>query len=167
MSCASCQPICRINRVSTLPDRQSGGSGMQFQDLVDLVSLAADTANGTMYSKVAMSQSRHGTRPECSVLSYQGEAEGKQSSGSFATSVNSPAGGDTTCPMCRKLHDLDACKSFLAKSIDDRRAFLKENRMCFSCYGLNHLFKGCTKKRKCQKCSKRHPAALRIDGFNL
>ncbi len=104
------------------------------------MSSAADTANDPIYSKLGgcyvTELSNIPRLQDQSAASYKGEAEGKQSSGSFATSENSPTGSDTTCPMCRKLHDLDEYKTFMAKSIDDRRAFLKENRMCFSCYGL-------------------------------
>ena len=33
-------------------------------------------------------------------------------------------------------------------------------RLCFSCYGNNHVSKGCLQKRKCTKCGRRHPSAL-------
>ena len=39
--------------------------------------------------------------------------------------------------------------------------------MCFACYGSNHISRGCTKKKTCRKCGKRHPTALHIDGFKL
>ncbi len=31
--------------------------------------------------------------------------------------------------MCHKHHDMDVCKMFLGKAVDDRRLFLKENRI--------------------------------------
>ena len=51
--------------------------------------------------------------------------------------------------------------------MDERKSFLKEKRLCFACYETNHASKGCLKRRTCQKCKKRHPTALHVDGFTM
>lgn len=62
---------------------------------------------------------------------------------------------------------MDDCRLFLKKTIDDKKLFLKENKLCFGCYGNDHLVKGCQNKKRCNTCGKRHPTALHIPGFKL
>ena len=42
-----------------------------------------------------------------------------------------------------------------------------ENKLCFGCFGNDHMVKGCLNKRKCKTCGKRHPTTLHIPGFKL
>ncbi len=67
--------------------------------------------------------------------------------------------------MCQQRHDLEDCTAYLDKSVDDRRGFLKEKRLCFSCFGRDHMHVCCVNRRKCRKCNKYHPTTLHIDGF--
>lgn len=66
------------------------------------------------------------------------------------------------CPIHRKPHPLKKCKSFRAKPIEERKLFLKENRICFKCCdSINHLAKDCKLLVKCTDCgSDRHLLAL-------
>jgi len=108
----------------------------------------------------------------------------KQRGTSFATSVYSseveniitpstypksadhnPNKSKQICPFCSNLHDLDDCRTFARKSMDDKRAFLMEKRMCFECYGSNHISKDCMKRRTCIKYGKRHPSPMHIENF--
>jgi hypothetical protein len=69
------------------------------------------------------------------------------------------------CRLCKKPHDLDDCKDFNKKSIEDKRSFIMENSLCFACYGTNHRSKLCMNKRTCKTCHKSHLTALHIEGF--
>ena len=69
--------------------------------------------------------------------------------------------------MCKERHDLDECGKFNNMSIEEKRSFLQGKRMCFACYGYNHVSKGCLRKRTCTKCGKKHPTALHIEGFQM
>ena len=97
-----------------------------------------------------------------SQLSQAGQYQQK-----LVTKEESHDNRSTSWPMGHMQHDLDVWKMCLGKRVDDRRLFLKEDRICFGCYGNDHVSKGCTKKRTCQKCGKRHTAALHIDCFSL
>ena len=35
-----------------------------------------------------------------------------------------------------------------------------KNRLCFGCYGADHIAKNCTKRRTCKICAGKHPSAL-------
>ena len=71
------------------------------------------------------------------------------------------------CPFFNKTHDLDDCVEFLKKTMDERKSFLYEKKLCFACYETDHVSKGCVKRRTCKKCKKWHPTALQIDGFTM
>ena len=148
-----------------------------FSDLVSFVKIAAESANDPIYGKEAMSKY---VKP----LSHRNTDKNKPTSSSsnrntsFAARVTVPARKDGSksvtkdtdfkhklCDLCNGNHDLDSCAAFNKKSIEERRSFLKDKRMCFGCYGYNHLSRGCTRKRTCKKCNKRHPTALHVDDF--
>ena len=38
------------------------------------------------------------------------------------------------CPMCLKVHDLDACYSYKKLEVGDRKKFLMKQKLCFGCY---------------------------------
>ena len=37
------------------------------------------------------------------------------------------------CSLCEKSHDLEECKAFMKKSVDERRSFLNDKSLCFTC----------------------------------
>ncbi|XP_068205273.1 uncharacterized protein [Palaemon carinicauda] len=71
------------------------------------------------------------------------------------------------CQLCSGHHDLEECPQFLHRSVDERREFVKDNRLCFSCLGNNHTSKGCLSRRQCKTCNKRHPTPLHIENFRM
>ena len=132
-----------------------------FEDLTEFVLSAAESANHPVYGREALKTE---TR------------QSKHKSSSFVTKVVSniassmPQRGPTTsnCVYCKGLHDIDDCEKFLKLSMKEKKDFLKHNALCFACYGMNHISKGCAKKRSCKVCNKYgHPTALHIDGFVL
>ena len=148
---------------------------VNFNDLTNFVVTASESANDPVFGKVALNA--RPIRPDGRSASSIGKSTTKMKSTSFATSVDTssqaaptPRSGDQystkrQCYYCQKSHDLDDCSEFAKKTIDDKRSFLKTKRMCFACYGFNHVSKGCLRKRICKKCSKRHPTALHMDNF--
>ena len=46
-----------------------------------------------------------------------------------------------SCVMCSGTHDLDDCSIYINLSLEDRKQFLIQKRLCFACYGsifVNH-----------------------------
>lgn len=60
------------------------------------------------------------------------------------------------CSFCTEPHPITQCKSFLAKSIDERRAIAKEKSWCFNCLKGSHLLKTCVSIFRCLKCKAKH-----------
>ncbi len=137
-----------------------------FNDLVRFTEEESDIANDPVYSKQAISKPEAPKNPPKPLL-------GKAKVTSFATDVvnqsskrNHPA-QQPVCLFCEQSHDLENCSDFVQKPIDDKRSFLSSKRFCFSCYGSNHISRGCTQKRTCKVCGKRHPTAMHIENFAL
>ncbi|KAJ8364935.1 hypothetical protein SKAU_G00137660 [Synaphobranchus kaupii] len=90
------------------------------------------------------------------------------SSHSFATTVNTsgaPRKFDELvrqCPLHKKPHSLQKCRGFREKSLEERKAFLKEHGICFRCCGPSaHLARNCKMDIKCTECdSEGHVTAL-------
>ncbi len=66
------------------------------------------------------------------------------------------------CPIHKKNHPLKRCRAFRAKSIEERKMFLKEHNICFRCCSSNdHVAKDCDVSMQCTECgSNKHVTAL-------
>ncbi len=134
-----------------------------YADLVEFVQLASDTANDPVYGRDSGSFTDQTTAGNKARKRPNGPGP---KSGSFATGVkHCDKDSVHMCPLCKGTHDLDDCETFLSKSVDERRSFLQKSRLCFACYGSNHMSKGCTFKRTCKQCGKPHPTALHVNNF--
>ena len=74
----------------------------------------------------------------------------------------------SSCQLCHNSHDLDDCKAYISRSLDDRKQFLIQNRMCFACYGpmsSQHNARLCERRRVCRICGNSHPTGLH--GFRI
>ena len=78
------------------------------------------------------------------------------------TAVRKHDDPDKQCPLHNKPHPLRKCRSFRNKTVEERKAYLKEKHICFKCCASStHVAKDCGKPVLCQECnSDRHPAAL-------
>ena len=72
-----------------------------------------------------------------------------------------------SCPDCGMQHDMDDCPKFLAKTAREKKDLLFKAKMCFSCYGKDHLASKCENKRKCKTCGNEHPSALHGVSFKI
>lgn len=58
------------------------------------------------------------------------------------------------CPFHNKPHPLKKCRVFRNKTLEERKAFLKEKGICFKCCSsTSHLAKFCTSPVKCSECN--------------
>lgn len=62
-------------------------------------------------------------------------------------------GPSNNCPLHNKPHPLRKCRGFRAKTLEERKAFLMDNRICFKCCtSSSHLAKDCEIEVKCSEC---------------
>ncbi|XP_030597267.1 uncharacterized protein LOC115788399 isoform X1 [Archocentrus centrarchus] len=65
------------------------------------------------------------------------------------------------CCVCKnETHGIAKCPTFTAKSIEDKKAFILETRLCFGCLRKGHITKDCKRRHTCNICSRRHPTCL-------
>ncbi|XP_073459912.1 uncharacterized protein [Aquarana catesbeiana] len=78
------------------------------------------------------------------------------------TSVSPTQDPSRECPLHKKPHSLSKCRGFREKTLQDRRTFLKENRLCYRCCAsTSHLGKDCKVSINCSECnSSEHNTAL-------
>lgn len=69
---------------------------------------------------------------------------------------------DKQCPLHNKPHSLRKCHGFRAKTLDERKSFLKENKICYKCCSsVDHMARDCDTSIQCYECkSNHHVAAL-------
>ncbi len=68
------------------------------------------------------------------------------------------------CSVCKsEAHNITKCPTFAAKSGEDKKAFICENRLCFGCLRKGHMTKDCKRRHTCNTCSRRHPTCLHED----
>ncbi|XP_046145685.1 uncharacterized protein LOC123989002 [Osmia bicornis bicornis] len=65
----------------------------------------------------------------------------------------------TVCQACQASHFLQSCPTYLAKTLEQRKAFVTQQRLCFNCLGSHHR-KSCRSTRRCVTCKARHHSTL-------
>ncbi|XP_051281790.1 uncharacterized protein LOC127377717 [Dicentrarchus labrax] len=68
------------------------------------------------------------------------------------------------CSGCKsEAHNITKCPTFAAKSGEDKKAFIHENRLCFGCLRKGHITKDCKRRHTCNISSRRHRTCLHED----
>ena len=62
------------------------------------------------------------------------------------------------CTFCDGPHPSDSCK--IVPTIDQRLAFLRNQKRCFRCFKKGHMSKSCYSKKRCSRCNGKHHLAL-------
>ena len=68
--------------------------------------------------------------------------------------------GIANCTNCAGEHDIESCKTFSAKTLEERYDLVWLKRLCFSCLGKGHIASMCRQRRVCKICQRRHPTLL-------
>jgi hypothetical protein len=74
--------------------------------------------------------------------------------------TNFPNCDEIKCSFSNGTHKLEICKSFLAKSLQEKYNHLKTKGLCFGCLKKGHRTKMCRNKLTCTTCGRRHPTPL-------
>ncbi|TWW54543.1 hypothetical protein D4764_0103490 [Takifugu flavidus] len=103
---------------------------------------------------------RHYSKPFVKVHKTDVPAEPPDTRGNLF--INKPEEPDRQCPIHKKPHPLRKCKLFREKPLEERKVYLRENRICFRCCGsVQHMARDCKIDVKCFECgSDKHISAL-------
>ena len=128
-----------------------------FEEFSQFVCEQAEFANDPVFSEEGVS-----IKSVEDKYSYNGKPRLTRRVRGFGTMTEKAV---TTCPLCKRTHNLNDCELFLKKPLKDRRDFVKENKLCYGCFGDQHVARNCKKRQSCKKCSKNHPTSMHDDNW--
>jgi len=135
------------------------GVDVEFKHIVEFLWSAVEAADDPVFGKAALNET----------FTNKPQVSGLFKTKTFAVQLDGKGSIESreSCVLCNQAHDLDNCADFIAKSMEERREFLRYKHLCYSCYGCDHVSKGCTNKRQCKICNKRHPTAMHDTNFQM
>ena len=143
----------------------------QFKIFVDFIVKEAKIACDPVTSLQCLKGDRDQSGDSSHLHRAQKTERSRPTSGrSFFTETNvkeknsPPQKPQITCNHCGKFgHDIDECRSFLARPLEKRKEFAKEKDLCFGCLCTGHQSKKCKQRKRCKHCEKMHPSSLHGD----
>ena len=117
------------------------------------------SSTGSSKDERSEKESRYAKRH---VSTHKTEVSTNRLASQSRSSNSAPDDFGKQCPIHQKPHPLKKCRGFRSKSLEERKAFLKENGVCYRCCSSTaHLAKNCKATVKCSECdSDDHLAAL-------
>lgn len=82
---------------------------------------------------------------------------------SNASSTTAKSYDTAKCMCCGENHSIHKCKSLIEKSVEDKRKFIQDNKLCYACLRKGHNSKDCRNKAMCSICKRHHPTPLHED----
>ncbi|XP_065140714.1 uncharacterized protein [Paramisgurnus dabryanus] len=71
------------------------------------------------------------------------------------------------CVFCQDSeHQLYDCSKLMTKTLAERRAYVKENHLCYGCLKTGHSARDCRHRHLCNLCKGKHPTCLHDDNFS-
>eukprot|EP00057_Strongylocentrotus_purpuratus_P002977 XP_003725633.2 PREDICTED: uncharacterized protein LOC100892397 [Strongylocentrotus purpuratus] len=70
-----------------------------------------------------------------------------------------------SCSFCKGTHRLEDCSTFKVETLDSRKEFVKEQRLCFGCLKFGHVSKKCKIRSTCSLCKYKHPTVLHDESW--
>ena len=67
------------------------------------------------------------------------------------------------CQLFQNSHDLDGCRDYKKKSVEERSKFIFQKKLCYGCYTIissEHNARICEQWQFCDICRERHPTGL-------
>ena len=140
-----------------------------FEDFATFVSVEAEIACNPITSMHALHSSsssyvKRSTNEtkgsKVSVFSTQTNAANTENLRSYYGREKSP------CMWCKHdEHQLPKCTDFKEKSLEERRTFIKNNKLCYGCVKPGHNAKECRHRHTCELCKGRHPTCLHDENY--
>lgn len=71
------------------------------------------------------------------------------------------------CTFCKdENHQLFKCPNFSERPLEEKRTYVKDNKLCYGCLKVGHNAKDCRHRHTCDICKGRHPTCLHNDNHN-
>ncbi|KAL9978265.1 hypothetical protein ACROYT_G015763 [Oculina patagonica] len=158
-----------------LPPKEEPGETKPLQDdgiLNPKAPPEAALATDPVFSPEALKEARKNEFTSCSSsdnntnrnTTWRNNGRRDKSASSFSTSATPHEDQPppcSSCPFCNsQQHDLEKYSSFKKKTVQEKRAFVQEARICFGCFCYGHMSRRCRNRKVCKTCSMPHPTVL-------
>ena len=153
--------VTRWARITYQWKEDHKGDFPPFRSFVDFISKEAKIASQPVVSLQSLKLDR--TQYESKQMKPSGKLEGRSFLAAGDTGPIEHKITSSQCVLCKESHDLDGCKSFLLKSLSERKDFVKGNKLCFWCLRGGHISKTFRNRKKCKTCAKQDPMSLHGD----
>lgn len=157
----------RWNRQVTITLMQ-GGEFPTFEDFTNFVSTEAEIACNPVTSLHAL----HSSSSSYDKKNFKETKGSKFNVFSTQTVTNndkstlSNVKSRPTCMWCKNdKHQLPKCSGFMEKSLDERRMYVRDNKLCYGCVKPGHSAKECHHRLTCDVCKGRHPTCLHDENY--
>lgn len=87
----------------------------------------------------------------------------QQSKALLTTSTNESKPNPIECIVCKDSHRIYDCSTFKSKSMDDRKIFVSNFKLCSNCLRAGHPTSRCRLPGSCKYCRKRHNTLLHTE----
>ena len=147
------------------------GMRLKWRDTVDRI-IESEERDVTIedVTKFVTAKARAATHPIFGKIvnenrAKQEENKGKQQFGSkaggFATQGSEGKANKSSCP-CNANHWLSRCDKFRKWSLEERRKYVKDNKLCLNCLTSGHFVRSCAKQSFCkvEGCTGKHSTFL-------
>ena len=169
-------------RIKAFELQERNGPRAKFSDLVEFVSYQSRILSHPLFGNLNLNLTqarRAGSSQESKPIPYK-DRRPKGGYSGFATSVETATHSTTKqvvseganktqrktskeCLHCKEDHHLSSCPQLRKKNHEEKLEFLRKNGVCFGCFEVGHMSKGCQKRLTCQVCSLKHPTVLHIN----
>ena len=139
------------DRVQTL---RAAGQQPGLKHIVEFVERRAEALNDPIFGALTLPTSA----PASAAKARQAPSPARVTT--MATAVENGGEKLLSCIECRKAHSLESCPAFGKKTIEERRRFVLNKRVCMNCLRRGHFSAACWKKRRCESCGEKHHPLL-------
>ncbi|XP_048020447.1 uncharacterized protein LOC125251470 [Megalobrama amblycephala] len=144
----------------------------KFIDFVTFMSMEAEVTCNPVTSFSALRASdptsekqnlKDSKRNRANVFHTQTATENKQND----KNEQKPTKGNyNICLFCKdSKHKIHSCFKFVAKPLEEKRKYVKENKLCYGCMRPGHSAKDCRHRLSCDTCRGRHPTCLHDENY--
>lgn len=139
-----------------------------FQDFTVFMSLEADVACNPITSFHAL-HSPDVSREKLNQRDIKRNKASALNTQTVTHSESSKLPKENTKPQCMfcqsNNHQLYSCSEFMTKSLEERRQYVKEKRLCYGCMKNGHNAKDCRHRHSCNTCKGKHPTCLHDENY--
>ncbi len=64
------------------------------------------------------------------------------------------------CMCCGESHSMRKCQKLMDMTMEEKRKFIQDNKLCFACLRKGHNSKDCKNRAMCGICKRHHPTPL-------